>query len=189
MTPEDLTVLEQSRRRCAVCRTGRRWRTFEVVRREGHQPVVMCGACRARFGDAAPTATVTEKATPAEVPAEQQAAAPAKRRSKRRRPTRPRESEDRLKRPSESEDRLKRTLRTLPAGEHSTGQIAKAARLNEAKVRARLQRLEASGEVHRVGHRWSTEQPSTDLDAAFDRLQARTSNLRIVRDGDRDRTR
>jgi len=179
MTPEDLTVLEQSRRRCSVCRTGRRWRTFEVVRREGHQPVVMCGACRARFGDAAPTATVTEKATPAEVPAGQPSSAPAKRRSKRQRPTRPKESED----------RLKRTLRTLPAGEHSTGQIAKAARLNEAKVRARLQRLEASGEVHRVGHRWSTEQPSTDLDAAFDRLQARTSNLRIVRDGDRDRTR
>ncbi len=176
MTPEDLTVLEQSRRRCSVCRTGRRWRTFEVVRREGHQPVVMCGACRARFGDAAPTATVTEKATPAEVPAGQPSSAPAKRRSKRQRP-------------KESEDRLKRTLRTLPAGEHSTGQIAKAARLNEAKVRARLQRLEASGEVRRVGHRWSTEQPSTDLDAAFDRLQARTSNLRIVRDGDRDRTR
>ena len=179
MSPEDLTVLEQSRRRCSVCRTGRRWRTFEIVRHEGHQPVVMCGGCRARFGDTAPAAPVTEKATSSEVATEQPAERPAQRRSKRQRPPRPRESED----------RLKRTLATLPAGEHSTGQIAKAARLNEAKVRARLQRLEAAGEVHRVGRRWSTEPPSTDLDAALDRLQARTSNLRIVRDGDRDRSR
>ncbi len=179
MTPEDLTVIEQSARRCSVCRTGRRWRTFEVVRHEGRQPVVMCGACRARFGDLAPARGSTEAARPGEGAAGQRAERPAERRHKRHRPPRPRESED----------RLKRALRTLPPGGHSTGRIAKAAGLNEAKVLSRLQRLEADGEVHRVGRRWSTERPSTDLDAAFDRLQARTSNLRIVRDGDRDRAR
>jgi hypothetical protein len=179
MTPEDLTVIEQSSRRCSVCRTGRRWRTFEVVRHEGRQPVVMCGGCRARFGDLAPPPAPAETASAGQAAAEQPAQRPAERRHKRRRPPRPRESED----------RLKRALRTLPPGGHSTGRIAKAAGLNEAKVLSRLERLEAAGEVHRVGRRWSTERPSTDLDAAFDRLQARTSNLRIVRDGERDRDR
>ena len=125
MTPEDLTVLEQSRRRCSVCRTGRRWRTFEVVRREGHQPVVMCGACRARFGDAAPTATVAEKATAAEVPAEQQAAAPAKRRSKRRRPSgqgsRSTDSSARLSQRTGSSERSARFLRVTLHGPDRQG--------------------------------------------------------------------
>jgi hypothetical protein len=73
-------------------------------------------------------------------------------------------------------------LRELPRGEHSTGRIAKAAGLNHAKTLGRLRQLEASGEVRQVGKRWSTERPSTDLEGAFDRLQARTSNIRIVRD-------
>ena len=50
------------------------------------------------------------------------------------------------------------------------------------KVLARLHELEAAGEVQQVGKHWSTERPSTDLEAAFDRLQARTGNLRIVRE-------
>jgi predicted Rossmann fold nucleotide-binding protein DprA/Smf involved in DNA uptake len=79
------------------------------------------------------------------------------------------------------EDRLRRALRELPAGAHSTARIAKAAGLNETKVLSRLRSLEAAGEVQRVGKRWSTERPSTDLEAAFDRLQAGTSNLRIIR--------
>jgi len=73
-------------------------------------------------------------------------------------------------------------LRELPRGEHSTARIAKAAGLNHAKTLGRLRQLEASGEVRQVGKRWSTERPSTDLEGAFDRLQARTSNIRIVRD-------
>jgi DNA-binding Lrp family transcriptional regulator len=69
----------------------------------------------------------------------------------------------------------------LPPGEHSTGRIAKAAGLNQAKVLSRLRALEEAGEVRQVGRHWSTERPSTELEAAFDRLQARTGNLRIVR--------
>jgi len=85
-------------------------------------------------------------------------------------------------RAEEREDRVKKVLRELPRGEHSTGRIAKAAGLNQAKTLRRLRQLEASGGVHEVGKRWSTEPPSSDLEGAFDRLQARTSNIRIVRD-------
>ena len=91
-----------------------------------------------------------------------------------------------VQRPRQHEDRLKRVLRELPRGEHSTGRIAKAAGLNHAKTLGRLRQLEASGEVRQVGKRWSTERPSTDLEGAFERLEARTSNIRIVRDRSRD---
>jgi hypothetical protein len=77
---------------------------------------------------------------------------------------------------------VKRVLRELPKGEHSTGRIAKAAGLNHAKTVRRLRQLAASGEVREVGKRWSTEAPPSDIDEALDRLQARTSNIRIVRD-------
>jgi DNA-binding IclR family transcriptional regulator len=60
--------------------------------------------------------------------------------------------------------------------------IAKAAGLNHEKTVRRLQTLHAAGEVQQVGKRWSNEPPSTDIEAAMDRLQARTTNLRIVRD-------
>ncbi|MGH2850517.1 MAG: hypothetical protein ACRDLP_07880 [Solirubrobacteraceae bacterium] len=80
------------------------------------------------------------------------------------------------------EDRVRKLLRDLPRGEHSTGRIAKAAGLDHAKTMRRLRELEASGAVPEVGKRWSTEPPSSDLEGAFDRLQARTSNIRIVRD-------
>jgi len=64
----------------------------------------------------------------------------------------------------------------------STAMVARAAGLNKDKALARLHDLERRGEVHRVGKRWSTG-PSPDAVAlAIDRLQARTSNLRIVRD-------
>ncbi len=78
---------------------------------------------------------------------------------------------------------MRRVLRELPKGEHSTGRIAKAAGLNHAKTIRRLRELAASGEVREVGKRWSTEPPPSDIHEAFDRLQARTSNIRIVRDG------
>jgi hypothetical protein len=159
--PEDLDVIERAGRHCAVCRSGRNWRRFKVVRPSDGDPVVMCAACHARYGDAPP---VSKTPKPAPAPTPQPA-------------TRPH-----VQRPRQHEDRLKRVLRELPRGEHSTGRIAKAAGLNHAKTLGRLRQLEASGEVRQVGKRWSTERPSTDLEGAFDRLEARTSNIRIVRD-------
>ncbi|MFZ1995116.1 MAG: hypothetical protein WAU75_13460 [Solirubrobacteraceae bacterium] len=70
----------------------------------------------------------------------------------------------------------------MPRGEHSVAVIAKAAGLNRERTLHRLRALEAAGEIQQVGKRWSSERPSTDVEAAFDRLQARTSNLRIIRD-------
>jgi hypothetical protein len=77
---------------------------------------------------------------------------------------------------------VQNVLRDLPRGEHSTGRIAKAAGLNHAKTLRRLRQIEASGGVREVGKRWTTEPPSSDLEGAFDRLEASTSNIRIVRD-------
>jgi predicted Rossmann fold nucleotide-binding protein DprA/Smf involved in DNA uptake len=121
----------------------------------------MCAACRARYG-AAPSPPATEKAAAAPVaPAE--TAAP-------KQPAAPRE------------DRLRKALRELPPTPHSVGQVAKAAGLNHEKTLKRLRALQAAGEVQQVGKRWSSQPPSTDVEAAFDRLQAQTSNLRIIRD-------
>jgi predicted Rossmann fold nucleotide-binding protein DprA/Smf involved in DNA uptake len=84
------------------------------------------------------------------------------------------------KRPAPKEDRLKKALRELPHGEHSVARIAKAAGLNHEKTLRRLHSLHAAGEVQQIGKRWSNEPPSTDIEAAMDRLQARTTNLRVV---------
>jgi hypothetical protein len=162
-TPEDLTEIERAGRRCAMCHSGRRWRQFEVARPEGQKPVVMCAACRVRYG-AAPPLPATQKAAAAPV-VPPQAAAPKQR-------TAPRE------------DRLRKALRQLPRKPHSVGQVAKAAGLNHDKTLNRLRALQAAGEVQQVGKRWSSQPPSTDLEAAFDRLQAQTNNLRIIRDRD-----
>ena len=161
---EDLTEIERAGRRCAVCRTGRRWREFAVVRPDGGEPLVMCVACRARYGDTPPARLGREQidAPPA------RAAQPTATIPQRRAP--------------EREDRVKRVLRELPAGEYTTGRIAKAAGLNHAKTVRRLRQLAASGEIREVGKRWSTQAPPSDIDEALDRLQARTSNIRIVRD-------
>ena len=51
MNAEDLTEIERVGRRCGVCHSGRGWRRFEVVRPAEREPVVLCGGCRARFGD------------------------------------------------------------------------------------------------------------------------------------------
>jgi hypothetical protein len=161
MPVEELAEIERAGRRCSVCHTGRRWRQFEIVRHDGQEPVVMCAACRARYGDAPP---VPEAPEPAPAPTPKAQAAP-----------------DATPRPRQNEDRLKKALRELPRGEHSTGRIAKAAGLKPEKALGRLRALEAAGEIQQIGRRWSNEPPSTDVEAAMDRLQARTSNLRIVR--------
>ena len=161
---EDLAVIDRAGRRCAVCRSGRHWREFTVLRPDGGEPVVMCAACRARYGEAPPARPARE---PTQAPTDRAAdpvpAAPARRAPER-------------------EDRVRRVLRELPGGEYSTGKIAKAAGLPQDKTLRRLRQMAASGEIREVGKRWSTEPPATDLDEAFDRLQARTSNIRIVRD-------
>ncbi len=170
MSPEDQIEIERAGRRCAVCRTGRQWREFRVVRAEGREPIVMCPACRVRYGDAPPVKVALKlaAATPAAPQADGNGSEPKKEAAKNP--------------PKRSEDRLRRALRELPRGEHSTGRIAKQAGLNHSKTLGRLHQLEAAGEIRQVGKLWSTERPSTDLEGAFDRLQARTTNLRIIRD-------
>ena len=194
ISAEDLKEIERSGRRCAVCRTGRNWRKLEVVRPDGAEPVVMCAACRTRYGSAPPVregraaAAPAEPASPAAGPASRAAepaspsSQPISRANQPASPGAESTSPAREGRAEEHEDRVKKVLRELPRGEHSTGRIAKAAGLNHAKTLRRLRELEASGGVRAVGKRWSTEPPSTDLEGAFDRLQARTSNIRIVRD-------
>jgi len=157
---EDQIEIERSGRRCGMCHTGRRWRQFEVVRPEGRPTVVMCPACHTRYG-VTPPVPATEQPAPA--PATQPDASAPKERS------------------APPEDRLRKALRELPHGEHSVGRIAKAAGLNHEKTLSRLRALTDAGEVRQVGTRWSNEPPSTDLEAAMDRLQVRTNNLRIVR--------
>jgi hypothetical protein len=164
MDAEDLIEIDRAGRRCSSCRSGRHWRRLNVLRPEGREAVVMCAGCRARYGDlppAPPTPEATaEPAKPTPAPIDQP--------------------------PAQHEDRLKKVLRELPRGEHSTGQIAKAAGLNNAKTVRRLRQLEDSGEVRQVGKRWSTQPAATDLEGAFERLQARTNNIRVVRE-DRSR--
>jgi len=159
---EELAAIERAGRRCAVCRSGRHWREFTVVRAERGE-VIMCAACRARYGDAPPARPVREPSDAPARAAESVSTAPE-------RPA------------AEREDRVRRVLRELPRGEHTTARIAKAAGLNHAKTLRRLRQLAASGEIREVGKRWSTEPPPSDIDEALDRLQARTSNIRIVRD-------
>jgi hypothetical protein len=125
----------------------------------------MCGSCRARFGDDPPVGR--KPASPSE-PAPAESVAPAQERASERRPDR-------------GPDRLRAALGKLP-GTFSTAMAARAAGLNSEKALARLEDLERQGEVRRVGKRWSTESPPSDIAAAMDRLQERTSNLRIVRE-------
>jgi hypothetical protein len=164
---EDLTEIERAGRRCSVCRSGRGWRRLGVFRPAEGEPVVLCAGCRARVGEDPPVAR-RPAGTPEPAPAAREARPPAKP------PTVERRTEQRP-------DRVQAALHKLP-GTFSTTMAARAAGLNNTKTLARLQDLERRGEVHRVGKRWSTEPPPTDLTAALDRLEARTSNLRIVRE-------
>ena len=165
MNAEELEEIERAGRRCGVCRSGRKWRGFEIVRPAGREPVVLCASCRARFGEDPPVgrkpASAETVRAAAEPPAPQ---AHVNDRETTRRP-----------------DRLRAALDELPSS-FSTAMASRAAGLSNEKALARLQDLEGRGEVRRVGKRWSTEAPPSDLTAAMDRLEARTSNLRIVRE-------
>jgi hypothetical protein len=164
MSGQDPIEIERAGRRCGVCRSGRGWRRFELVRPTGREPVVLCGGCRARFGDDPP---IGRKPAP-------QPAGPDTP------PLPPPTAQANKGQTQPGRDRLRAALREMPAS-FSTAMVARAAGLNKAKVRVRLHDLERRGEIHRTGNRWSTG-PSPDAVAlAIDRLEARTSNLRIVR--------
>lgn len=132
---------------------------------------MVCASCKARYGEDPPVARKpVAAAVPTPEPAPEPEPAPRRRKPRARKPrTEPRP------------DRLRAALGELP-GSFSTAMAARAAGLNQDKTLARLQDLERRGEVRRDGNRWTTEAPATDLTAALDRLQARTSNIRIVRE-------
>jgi hypothetical protein len=167
MNAEDLIKVGRAGRRCGVCQSGRGWRRFELVRPARRELVVLCGSCRARFGDDPP---IGRKPIRTEEPA-LLAAEPLSSAS-------PRADE---RRPEPGEDRLRAALRKMPDS-FSTATAARAAGVNTKKARARLHDLERRGEVYRVGNRWSTQPSPSDLASAMDPLEAQTSNLRIVRD-------
>jgi hypothetical protein len=162
MNAADLNEIERAGRRCGVCRSGRGWRRFEIVRPPDREPVVLCGGCRARFADDPPLGRPTPTVAAAEPP-------PSPKPPAGERPRKP------------GPDRLQAALRGMP-GLFSTAMAARAAGLNNEKALARLRELERRGQVRRVGKRWSTEPAADELALAMDRLQARTSNLRIVRE-------
>ena len=167
MRAEDLIETENVGRRCGVCHSGRGSRRFEVVCPTGREPVVLCGSCRARFGDDPPVGRQpAHLLEPVRHPAE---------------PLAPPEQRRGEPGPDQRTDRLRAALRKLP-GSFSTAMAARAAGMNSDKALARLEDLESSGDVRRVGKRWSTESPPSEVAAAMDRLQARTSNVRIVRE-------
>jgi hypothetical protein len=167
MPTEELTEIDDAGRRCGVCRTGRGWRRFEIVRPAGRDPVLLCRGCRARLGDDPPAGPNPAPASEPD-PAAAEPLSPPKLRAGERTTER-------------SPDRLRAALGKM-SGTFSTAMAARAAGLNNDKALVRLQDLERRGEVRRVGNRWSTQPPPTDVAAAMDRLEAQTSNLRIVRD-------
>lgn len=167
MQSDDLNEIERAGRRCAVCRSSRGWRRFEVVRSAEGAPAVLCGSCRARFAnDPLVVPSPAARLEVAEAAAEQSA---------------PPESDARDASTEPGPDRLRAALAEMP-GTFSTAVVARAAGLSNEKALSRLQDLERRGEIRRIGNRWSTEPPSSAVAEAMDRLQARTSNLRIVRE-------
>ena len=175
-TEEDMTGIERVGRRCEVCHSGRQWRRFEVVHPAERVPVVLCPSCHVRYGEDPPVGRVAGKPDPV-APAPKSAAS-----ASRSRPKPAQAKPNGAPPPAEpGPDRLLTAIRKL-SGEVSVATAARAAGLNSDKTLARLQELEARGEVQRVGNRWSAEAPPSELASAMDRLQARTSNLRIVRD-------
>jgi hypothetical protein len=161
---EDLSELENAGRRCGVCRSGRGWRRFELVRPTGREPVVLCGNCRARFGDDPP---VGRKPAPPlkPVPATPESLAPSRRRSGAwDRPT-----------PGSPAGGAAQA-----AGSFSTALAARAAGINSHRALAGYRSAAARSDESASAGR--PESPPSDVAAAMDRLEARTSNLRIVRE-------
>jgi hypothetical protein len=163
---DDLIEIERAGRRCSVCRSGRGWRRFHVVRASESDSTVLCGSCHARFGDA-PSSTRAAVPDPERAPAQP---VPV--------PSPPPADDER--RSEQRPDRLRVALDKM-SGPFSTAMVARAAGLKNDKAQARLEELERRGEIRRIGKRWSTESPPSDVEAAMDRLAARTTNLRIVR--------
>jgi hypothetical protein len=164
---EDLSEIERAGRRCGVCRSGRGWRRFEVVRPAGRDPVVVCGGCRARLGD---DLSIGRPPAPDLKQRLEQAQSPPS-------PVQPDGERQDVQRP----DRLRVAMGKM-SGSFSTAMIARESGLNNEKALARLLELERGGEVRRIGKRWTAEAPPSDIAAALDRLAARTSNLRIIRE-------
>ena len=116
MDDADLIEMERAGRRCGVCRSGRGWRRFEVVRPSGRVPVVLCGSCRARFGDDLP---VGRKPAPEPAPPDASAVLPPK----------PRAEKGQAK---SGRDRVRASLREMP-GSFSTAMVARAAGLTKTR--------------------------------------------------------
>lgn len=134
--------------------------------------MVMCGACRARYAGVPPARSGGARSEVSAAVGEVASEAVGEL-----------ASAGSVRGVGEGEDRVRRVVRELPRGEHSTARIARAAGLNHEKTVRRLRRLAELGEIRQVGKRWSTERDPSDLDQALERLQARTSNIRFVRDG------
>ena len=138
MGTEELIEIEDAGRRCGVCGSGRGWRRFELVRPADREPIVLCGGCRARFGDDPPVgrqpAPTLEPGPVAVEPMEPPERGPGEQRTDR------------------GPDRLRAALGKLP-GSFSTAMAARAAGLNGDRALARLGELERLGEVRRVGKR------------------------------------
>ena len=115
MNAEDLTYIEQAGGRCGVCDSGRGWRRFEIVRAAEREPVVVCGACRARFGNDPPVGRRPTLA-PEPVPVAPEPTSPPK----------PRAGDGQTE---PGADRLRAALRELP-GVFSTTAAARAAGVN-----------------------------------------------------------
>ena len=149
MRNEDVIEIENAGRRCGVCRTGRGWRRFELVRPAGREPVVLCGGCRARFGDDPPVGR--KPSSPVEsVSAMAVAAGTAE-------PV-PGETAG----PTSIRIAYERRWASCP-GSFSTAMAARAAGINSRRALARLRHLEHRGEVRRVGTRSSSESPPSDV--------------------------
>jgi hypothetical protein len=113
-----------------------------VARPDGSEPLVVCAACRARYGDDPPARDAGARRDASLARAAQPVLTKPARASRHR------------------EDRVRRVVRELPKGEYTTGSIAKAATgLNQTKTLRRLRQLAESGEIRQLGKRWSTERP------------------------------
>jgi hypothetical protein len=130
--------------------------------------IVLCRSCRVRFGNDPPVGREPAPA-PEPVPAPAERLAP------------PRKHPDKRGIDQCPDGHRLRAARNLPVS-FSTAMATRAAGLNRDKALARLQDLERRGEIRRVGKRWSTEAPPSGVAAAMDCLEARTNNIRIVRE-------